>query len=67
MSKEVDLRAVKDSDQWATCDHRGAGPDMHSCPKCNGTLRRCCDTLVGYYEHAEACPEQARRRGEQVA
>lgn len=64
---EAAIRAVEHREQWDTCVHASAEPDHHSCPSCGGTLRRCCDTLVGMYEHKLDCPEVARRRGEGVA
>lgn len=44
---------------WSTCDHEGAASRGHRCPKCRGTLRRCCDTLIARQAHADTCPEIA--------
>lgn len=49
------------------CGHPEAGSRDHACPSCGGTLRRCCLSLVGNFQHADDCPEVARRRGEGAA
>lgn len=36
------------------CNHRLAGIREHRCPQCQGTLRRCCQSVIGY-QHAEFC------------
>lgn len=38
------------------CDHPGAGPTSHRCPECRGTLRRCCDSVIGT-AHIDRCHE----------
>lgn len=37
------------------CDHEGVGPRDHRCPKCTGIMRRCCDSLVGLFNHRPGC------------
>lgn len=44
------------------CLHATASERSRSCPDCGGVLRRCCMSLVGFYEHRESCPESARTR-----
>lgn len=62
---DVKLQVLGDA-RYA-CSHGDAGARDHSCPTCGGTLRRCCASLVGNFEHDEGCPEVARRRGEGAA
>lgn len=57
----IGARAVADEAAWATCEHPGVAEHDHSCPACRGTLRRCCVSLVGAYDHEGDCPEVARR------
>lgn len=61
------LRALENHDLWATCEHALAKRDDHSCPTCGGTMRRCCDSLVGWYQHRAGCPEVGRRAAADVA
>lgn len=59
--EEIVERVGANSTLWATCEHKGVTATDHRCPHCGGTLRRCCDSLVGYYEHRASCAEVLRR------
>lgn len=56
--REITNRALAGQDMWATCSHSGVTATSHSCPRCGGTMRRCCDSLVGVYEHTKQCSDR---------
>ena len=60
-------RALSGHEMWATCEHLNAGPLDHRCPTCKGTLRRCCNSLVGHYGHLEACKAYGQHKREATA
>lgn len=62
--RDARLRALAGVESWATCEHKGSTSTHHSCPTCGGTLRRCCNSLVGMYQHLDDCPELERRAKE---
>jgi len=63
-AEEQATRAITDHELWSVCEHLSAKARDHRCPDCRGTLRRCCNSLIGH-EHAETC--QAVRRAEGAA
>lgn len=40
----------------ALCDHKTATERSHTCPECEGILRRCCMSALGT-SHRDGCPE----------
>lgn len=42
------------------CPHPFVGTRDHRCPTCRGTMRRCCDSLVGL-AHRKDCHEVLER------
>ena len=45
---------------WKECKHPGVGRRDHKCPVCHGTMRRCCDSLIGHL-HAGDCKTAVKR------
>jgi len=59
-------RAIMSHELWATCEHLSATARSHRCPDCRGTLRRCCNSLIGR-EHAETCQATSRHEEDGAA
>jgi hypothetical protein len=66
-AEEQATRAITHHQRWATCEHLGATSQDHRCPDCHGTLRRCCNSLVGYYDHEASCLKPSQHGQTEVA